>query len=111
MEPGATSGSTYRLPGERAEDCPSAGSQDVNTCCHSASCFGQHAYPWKLPLQALQTLYLLQKLVALFAVPLLSPSPPFPAGAEVPSSAYPLPLALLLALGEIVATLTHHLTV
>ena len=93
MEPGAASGSTYCLPGERAKGHPSAGSWRVNTCCHSMSCFGQCAHPWKLPLHALQTLFPLQRFVACFAMPLFSPSPPFPAGADVlaaPHSICPL---------------------
>lgn len=104
----------HLLPGERAQGRPSAGSWDVNTCYHSASCFGQCSHPWKLLLRALQTLYLLQRLVPLFAVPLFSPSPPFPAGAEgltAPSSTCPPPLGLLFAVGVIVTTLTPHLAV
>lgn len=63
---------------------------------------------------ALQTLFLLKRLVALFAVPLFSPSPPFPGRADVLAALHspcPLPLGLLLALGDIVATLTPHLAV
>lgn len=62
----------------------------------------------------LQTLFLLKRLVALSAMPLFAPSPPFPGGADVLAalrSPCPLPLGLFPALGYIVTTLTPHLAV
>lgn len=71
MEPGATSASTYCLWGAGAKGHPPAASWGCEHLVSVTSCLSQRL--WKLPLHALQTLCLLQRLVALFLCPFSPP--------------------------------------